>query len=239
MRSRTPGSACSCAASRMASGMPRPESNQRTRFRKPPHRSDAQESSSRVQGDRDARDTASLRNASEVRPCWRVQKSLDEEGIPYEVAAGPWRPKKRTIVLEGTGQSLYTAIRFEDGSWYREELTYLRRSRARASGPRGPATPAKTTATSRARCSQRRQLDMEHLWSRAVATGRNPWQPWPRRKRLRRAKTVAVGCHRLPREAHGKEGVVGSSPSEGSNENPRKSGFLSSKTKTHPTCAGT
>jgi hypothetical protein len=56
--------------------------------------------------------------------CWRVQKSLDEEGIPYEVAAGPWRPKKRTIVLEGTGQSLYTAIRFEDGSWYREELTY-------------------------------------------------------------------------------------------------------------------
>jgi hypothetical protein len=56
-------------------------------------------------------------------PCWRVQKSLVEEGIPYEVAAEPWRPKKRTIVLEGTGQSLYTAIRFEDGSWYREELT--------------------------------------------------------------------------------------------------------------------
>src|SRR5215204_2815987 len=35
MRSRTPGIACSCAASRMASGMPRPESNQRTRFRNP------------------------------------------------------------------------------------------------------------------------------------------------------------------------------------------------------------
>jgi hypothetical protein len=37
----------------------------------------------------------------------------------------------------------------------------------------------------------------------------------PLQNRLRQAKTVAVGCHGLPREFHGKEGVDGSSPSEG------------------------
>jgi hypothetical protein len=50
-------------------------------------------------------------------------------------------------------------------------------------------------------------------------SGRNRWhrsQMRRRRKRLRQAKTVAVGCDRLPGEAHGKEGVDGSSPSEGS-----------------------
>ena len=34
-------------------------------------------------------------------------------------------------------------------------------------------------------------------------------------KRGRQAKTVAMGCDRLPRGVHGKEGVDGSSPSEG------------------------
>ena len=54
-------------------------------------------------------------------PCWRVQKALNDEGIAYEVVAGPWRPKNRTVVIEGTGQPLYPAILFEDGSWYRAE----------------------------------------------------------------------------------------------------------------------
>jgi hypothetical protein len=54
-------------------------------------------------------------------PCWRVQKALDDKGIIYEVVAGPWRPKNRTAVIEGTGQALYPAIQFENGSWYREE----------------------------------------------------------------------------------------------------------------------
>ena len=30
-------------------------------------------------------------------------------------------PKNRAAVIEGTGQPLYPAIQFEDGSWYREE----------------------------------------------------------------------------------------------------------------------
>jgi hypothetical protein len=55
-------------------------------------------------------------------PCWKVQKALDEQGIEYEIVAGPWPSrKKRSAVLEGTGQALYPAIQFEDGSWYREE----------------------------------------------------------------------------------------------------------------------
>jgi hypothetical protein len=55
-------------------------------------------------------------------PCWKIQKALDEMGIPYEVVPGPWPGRKnRTAVIEGTGQPLYPAIEFEDGSWYREE----------------------------------------------------------------------------------------------------------------------
>ena len=48
--------------------------------------------------------------------------------------------------------------------------------------------------------------------------GCNRWQPFandPRPKTANQAKTVAVGCDPLPREVHGKEGVDGSSPSEG------------------------
>lgn len=55
-------------------------------------------------------------------PCWKVQKALDAQGIDYEVVPGPWPGRKnRTAVIEGTGQALYPAIQFEDGSWYREQ----------------------------------------------------------------------------------------------------------------------
>src|SRR5438445_5288972 len=49
---------------------------------------------------------------------------------------------------------------------------------------------------------------MERLWSLAVATGGNRWQTGQPRERLKEAKRVAAGCD-------GKEGVDGSSPSEG------------------------
>jgi hypothetical protein len=52
---------------------------------------------------------------------------------------------------------------------------------------------------------------MEPLWSPVVATGGNRPQMRSTRKPRKQAKTVAVGCDRL----HGKEGVDGSSPSEG------------------------
>jgi hypothetical protein len=62
-------------------------------------------------------------------PCWKVQKALDEQGIAYEVVPGPWPGRKnRTAVIEGTGQALYPAIQFEDGSWYRKESKEMERT---------------------------------------------------------------------------------------------------------------
>ena len=69
----------------------------------------------------------------------------------------------------------------------------------------------------RSQISKRR---MEHLWSPAVATGGNRWQMGRPRERLRQAKTVAAGCDPLPPNLDGKEGVVGSSPTEGSAKAP-------------------
>jgi hypothetical protein len=62
-------------------------------------------------------------------PCWKVQKALDDQGIDYEVVKGQWPGrKKRAALLEGTGQVLYPAIEFEDGSWYREESKEMERT---------------------------------------------------------------------------------------------------------------
>src|ERR671931_529940 len=66
---------------------------------------------------------------------------------------------------------------------------------------------------------------MEPLWSPVVATGGNQWQIESPRKRQRQAKTVAAGCDQLPFGAHGKEGVDGSSPSEGSAKPPQRGNF--------------
>ena len=57
---------------------------------------------------------------------------------------------------------------------------------------------------------------MEPLWSPVVATGGNRSQIRRASKPRNQSETVAVGCDRLPKGAHGKEGVDGSSPSEGS-----------------------
>jgi hypothetical protein len=56
---------------------------------------------------------------------------------------------------------------------------------------------------------------MEPLWSPAVATGGNRWQMRRPQNGSDKAKTVAVGCDQLPEPFHGKEGVDGSSPSQG------------------------
>jgi hypothetical protein len=57
--------------------------------------------------------------------------------------------------------------------------------------------------------------------------GCNRWQPvatgrkcTSSKRRAIKPKRFAVGCDRLPKGAHGKEGVEGSSPSEGLKESP-------------------
>jgi len=62
---------------------------------------------------------------------------------------------------------------------------------------------------------------MEPLWSPVVATGGNRSQIASALESRNQAETVAVGCDLLPRAAHGKEGVDGSSPSEGSAKAPQ------------------
>ena len=61
-------------------------------------------------------------------PCWRVQKALEDQQIPHELVLGPWRPKRRVSVIQGTGQLLFPAIQFEDGGWYREESQEMART---------------------------------------------------------------------------------------------------------------
>jgi hypothetical protein len=54
-------------------------------------------------------------------PCWKVEKALKDMGVEYTVALGPVRRSKRGDMEAHTGQRLYPAIEFEDGTWYREE----------------------------------------------------------------------------------------------------------------------
>jgi hypothetical protein len=61
-------------------------------------------------------------------PCWKVQSALDDMGIEYELAKGPLRRSKRDDLEENTGQRLYPAIEFEDGSFYREESKDMERT---------------------------------------------------------------------------------------------------------------
>ena len=61
---------------------------------------------------------------------------------------------------------------------------------------------------------------MEPSWSPVVATGRNRPQIRSARKPRKQAKIVATGCDQLPKAFHGKEGVDGSSPSEGLPKSP-------------------
>jgi hypothetical protein len=66
---------------------------------------------------------------------------------------------------------------------------------------------------------------MEPLWSPVVATGGNRRQIEESPRAQKQAKTVATGCHPLPEKFHGKEGVSGSSPGEGSEKAPEIGAF--------------
>jgi hypothetical protein len=54
-------------------------------------------------------------------PCWKVEKALQDAGIEYERVPGPRKKDEREAVIAGTGQKLYPAIQFEDGTWYRAQ----------------------------------------------------------------------------------------------------------------------
>src|SRR5713101_1443527 len=67
---------------------------------------------------------------------------------------------------------------------------------------------------------------MEHLWSPAGATSGNRWQMGHVRKPLKQADPQPVATQGNRFAAHGKEGVDGSSPSEGFEEIPANQPLL-------------
>lgn len=63
-----------------------------------------------------------------AHPCWKVEQALKDMGIEFEPVTGPLRRGKRDELQEHTGQRLYPAIEFEDGSWYREESNTMQKT---------------------------------------------------------------------------------------------------------------
>jgi hypothetical protein len=56
-----------------------------------------------------------------AHPCWNVESALQQAGVEYERVPGPFRRKNRTALQALTGQTLFPAIEFEDGTIYRAE----------------------------------------------------------------------------------------------------------------------
>src|SRR5436190_23757808 len=81
-------------------------------------------------------------------------------------------------------------------------------------------------------------LRMEPLSSHVVATGGNRSQIRSTRKPHKQAKSVATSCHQLRPEAHGKERVAGSSPSEGSAKAPPPALSRSGRLAQRRACGG-
>jgi hypothetical protein len=87
--------------------------------------------------------------------------------------------------------------------------------------PHGPSAHEASGHSRSSFCSRRVVVKRDNagwslLWSPVVATVGNQRQIAQGLKPRKQVKSVAIGCHRLPEKFHGKEGVDGSSPSEGS-----------------------
>jgi hypothetical protein len=54
-------------------------------------------------------------------PCWKVQKALDDAGVPYDVVLHSPLRGRRPEVEAKTGQRKLPALEFEDGTTLREE----------------------------------------------------------------------------------------------------------------------
>ncbi len=67
---------------------------------------------------------------------------------------------------------------------------------------------------------------MEQLWNREGANGGKRSARRKGENSLNYRQTVATGCHQLPFGSHGKEGVSGSSPEEGSHKSPANGVFV-------------
>ncbi len=73
-------------------------------------------------------------------PCWKVQKALDESGVPYEVVLHSPLRGRRPEVETKTGQRKLPALEFEDGTTLREESKDLA-ARIRSGGVSTTSAP--------------------------------------------------------------------------------------------------
>ena len=53
--------------------------------------------------------------------CWKVQRQLDDAGIPYEVVKHGYGKGNRPEIQELTGQNKLPVIEFDNGNAYRAE----------------------------------------------------------------------------------------------------------------------
>jgi glutathione S-transferase len=58
---------------------------------------------------------------TDLDACWKVQRRLDAEGVPYEVVKHGFLKGRRPEVQKLSGQNKLPVIEFTDGSAYREE----------------------------------------------------------------------------------------------------------------------
>lgn len=58
---------------------------------------------------------------TDLDPCWKVQRALDEQGIAYEVVKHGYGKGKRPEVQALSDQRLLPVIEHADGSTYRAE----------------------------------------------------------------------------------------------------------------------
>jgi glutathione S-transferase len=64
---------------------------------------------------------------TEMDACWKVEKALKEEGIPYEVVKHGYgkSDKSRSEVIELSGQKLLPVLELPDGEVYRAESSEM------------------------------------------------------------------------------------------------------------------
>jgi hypothetical protein len=98
------------------------------------------------------------------------------------------------------------------------------------------AAPSSGTCGGACKTAGFRPIGMEQLWNRGGATGRKRSARQTPINGLNERETVATGCHRLPFGSHGKEGVDGSSPSEGSAKTPHVGASRSDPVARSPAC---
>jgi len=76
----------------------------------------------------------------EMDACWKVEKALKEEGIPYEVVTHGYgkSEKSRSEVIELSGQKLLPVLELPSGEVYRAESDDMA-ARVRSGGLDSPA----------------------------------------------------------------------------------------------------